>query len=211
MCCTTRTHVIVLSKLCLVFTGISAIFNGRETISAFLSGNSTNQRISDIYAERLGLAAGIQAIIHVVWITSEILCIIGAAKYKRGFLIPFMICLSLQIVACIGFSVLVGVIFGYIHFALAMIYIIPLVIALGVTIYILVIVINFYRELARGIVQGVHTGMMLQPHILPTDGGDSNAEEGYRQQGELGKLRDGDSYINSLTEFRMNYMIDKYF
>ena len=46
--------------------------------------------------------------------------------------------------------------------------IIPLLIALGITIYFLTITIKFYHELSSGVVGGRTEGVVLQPYAAPT-------------------------------------------
>ena len=187
MCCNLRTHVIVISIILLIFTGLGSL-RLIGTVSSFISSQVTPEA-NLIYGGSIGLALAVNILVYGVWFVAEILCLIGALKNNKCLLIPFIIVEGLQIVACIGFAIFfvflanqsvdeltninygnqfddqdferfagsVGGIFFYFM-------IIPLLIALGLTIYFLTIAIKFYQELSSGVVGGRTDGVVLQPY-----------------------------------------------
>jgi len=186
MCCDLRTHVKVIAIICLIFTALGSL-NLIGTVGLFISGQVTPQ-VNMIYGGSNTLALFIQVIVYAFWIGSEIMCLVGAIKNNKCLLIPFIICLSLTILACIGFAIffiLLGsqaldaltsidhqfkndedfqnaaATFGSIFFFLM---IVPLLIVLGLTIYFLVIVVKYYNEISSGVVSGQQDGMVLQPY-----------------------------------------------
>jgi hypothetical protein len=144
-----------------------------------------------LYGGNIELAV-VQILLFAVWLVSQSLCLIGALKNNKCLVIPFIIIQGLQILACIGFTILFvflanqsvdalynhnydsyneqdfdnfGRNVGGIFFYFL---IIPLLIVLGVTIYFLTIVIKFYQELSSGVVGGRTEGIVLQPYTSPT-------------------------------------------
>ena len=149
MCCNNRTHVIVISTVWLVLTGISAICNLVQTI--FLYGNEDSGRyeLNQAFGGYLDLIVGIEATIHIFWITTAVLSIVGAVKNNKYLLIPFMIAMALQIFGCIVAEIFFCVLFGRLGFtASALIYIIPPLIVLGISIYFLRIQTKLFNQLA---------------------------------------------------------------
>ena len=193
MCCNNRTHVIVISCICLALTGISFLYYGFTTVATFILGYAKyGTNIDRIYGGSEELAVGIQAVIYVFWITSEILSIVGACKNNKCLLVPFMVCLALQILSFIGFGIYIGVLIASarasarnVPFVYALLYIIPLLVALGLSIYFLAINIKFQVELSSGRVGGVQPGMVLQPYTVPQGGVATNA---YGPQGQMQKV-----------------------
>jgi hypothetical protein len=140
----TREKVIIIASISLLLTILSSL-NLIDTIGAFLSGG-TSPEIDLVFGGKVALALGIQIPIYVVWIVSEILCLVGAIKNTKYLLIPFMICEILTIMACIGLGILLitlGVKSGE-YFIFLMI--IPLLIVIGVTICWLRLVEHFYND-----------------------------------------------------------------
>lgn len=194
MCCNLRTHVIVISIICLIFTGLGSL-RLISTVTTYLSHGVTTEA-SLMYGGSMGLALAVQILLYAVWLVSEILCIIGAMKNNKCMIIPFIIVEGLQIVACIGFVIFfiflanqsvnalanfnyndefneqdydhIGKSVGGIFFYFL---IIPLLIALGLTIYFLTIAIKFYQELSSGVVRGQTDGVVLQPYTTPNTSG----------------------------------------
>ena len=178
MCCNLRTHVIVIAIIMLIFTGLGSL-RLIGTVTAYLYRQLTWEA-QFIYGGSMGLALGVQILLYAAWLVSEVLCLIGALKNNKFLLIPFIIVEGLQILIFIGFIILfvflanqsvdalsdynfeqIGRIFFY--FLL-----IPLLIALGLTIYFLTIAIKFYQELSSGVVCDQTEGVVLQPYISPT-------------------------------------------
>jgi hypothetical protein len=95
MCCNNPTHVIVMSSISLTLTGISAMW---FWVRGIIDGH-------------LGIGVELQAAIYISYvfsITSQTLSITVPIKNNKCLLVPFMICLVLHIVGCIG----VGIFFG---------------------------------------------------------------------------------------------------
>ena len=159
MCCNDRTHVIVISSVWMVLTGISAIWSLIWTVGTYTSGASNLSVVNKTFGGHLGLVVGIQAVIHIIWITAEILSIVGAVKNKKWLLVPVMICLALQIVACIGVLTFYGS---------SRVYINPLLIVLGISFYFVSIAIRLHTELSYGMVSGVRPGMVLKSYTAPS-------------------------------------------
>jgi len=109
---------------------------------------------------------------------------VGATKNNKFLLLPFIIVQGLQIIAFVSFTIFfiylanksaseiynqtyghdVGAVFGVFFYFL----IIPLLIALGLTIYFMTIAIQFYKELSSGVIDGQTEGVILQPYVSPT-------------------------------------------
>ena len=168
MCCNNRTHVIVISIICLVITGLSALWFGFTTVATFIRGDVDKLNYF-IDGENIGNVVGIIAVIHPLWITSQSLSIVGAVKNNRWFLLPFMICLILQTSSCglSAYFIYLGMSDGcYMNFRMKFVcpwvtHILPLLIATGVSIYFFVITIKFYRELSSGRVDGEQPGIFF--------------------------------------------------
>ena len=149
MFCNNQTHVIVISSIFLALTGISV----------------TGYFLTHINGGLLGIGVGFQAAIYIFYVfsmTSQILSIIGAIKNNKCLLVPFMVCLVLKIVLCIGVGIFVVVLIGqYDLTPLVPRIFIPLSITIGVCTYFLTLVIKFYKELSSGWIDGVQPGMVL--------------------------------------------------
>ena len=178
MCCNLRTHVIAISIVCLIFTGLGSL-RLIGTITSYLSSHVTWE--ADLmFGGSMGIAIGVQILFYAVWILSEILCLIGALKNNKCLLIPFIIVEGLQILVFIGVAILfvflanqsVDALSNYNYDQAGRIFfyfmIIPLLIALGLTIYFLTIAIKFYQELSSGIVGDRTEGVVLQQYTSPT-------------------------------------------
>jgi hypothetical protein len=123
------------------------------------------------YGPLEGLTFGLHILAHVVLLVSGILGIIGALKNNKCLLIPFIIGEGLTILACVGttnFFVFLanqrtkeGLEFLFYAF------LIPVLIALGLSIYFLTISIKFYQELSSRVVDRRTEGFALQPYISP--------------------------------------------
>jgi len=175
MCCNLRTHVIVISIICLVFTGLGSL-ELIGSVTAVISAQVTREA-NLIYGGSNELALGIHILLFATWLVAEILCLIGALKNKKFFLIPFIIVQCLTIVAIVVF-VTFFIIMAHktsadaTHESYAAIFfyilVIPLLVVLGLTIYFLTITIKFFQELSSGVVGGRTEGVVLQPYASPT-------------------------------------------
>ena len=182
MCCNLRTHAMVIAIICLIFTGLGSL-NLISTFAQFASGHATTSDVYTLYGGNITIALGVQILIYVYWVVSEVLCLVGAIKNNKCLLIPFMICLVLTILGCAGATILMIILgiskvsdgdadgIGAIFWLLV---IIPIGIVLGLSIYFLVIIVKFYNELASGLVDGHREGVVLQPYappLVPPGGG----------------------------------------
>jgi len=174
MCCNLRTHVIVVSIICLVFTGLGS-FELIGSVTAVIAAQATAEA-NLLYGGSLELALGIHILLFATWFVSEVLCLIGAIKNKKLFLIPFIVVQCLTIVAIVVFVIFFIILAQkpsadeYESYAPIFFYIliIPFLIALGLTIYFMTITIKFYQELSSGVVGGQTEGVVLQPYASPT-------------------------------------------
>ena len=176
MCCNLRTHAMVIAIICLIFTGLGSL-NLISTFAQFASGHATTSDVYTLYGGNITIALAVQILIYVYWVVSEVLCLVGAMKNNKCFLIPFMICLVLTILGCAGATILM-IILGIssggpgdhtgIRAIVFFLVIIPIGIILGLSIYFLVIIVKFYNELASGLVDGHREGVVLQPYAPPS-------------------------------------------
>ena len=186
MCCNLQTHVKVIAIICLILTGLGAL-NLIGTFGTVLAGGQQSYDIGLIYGGNAALALAVQILIYSYWIIAEVCCLIGAIKNNKCLLIPFMISQVLTMIIIAGLGILFIFLgsatasalsshrseYGYDNGAAAFgsfiffIFLIPLLIALGLTIYFFTIVVKFYNELSRGITSGQRQGMVLQPYNAP--------------------------------------------
>ena len=135
--CRLQTNVLVISSLCLLFTGFSFGYSAKKVI---LSISHPNGLVSVI---GIGIL-----VLNVFGITSQILSIVGSSKNNKCLLIPFIIWLVLQLLAYIGCGIYNRTQICHAHYSVQLTLFIPLSIGFGITIYFLVIVLQFYKELA---------------------------------------------------------------
>ena len=203
MCCNLRTHVKGIAIICIILSVLGSL----RVISALseLVTGVTSTETDFVYGGSAALVIGIHIPAFVFVLISEILCLVGAIKNNKCFLVPFMIVQCLTILLCIGLGILFiyfGIVlesseYGYdgnndlarlgriVFFML----LIPLLIVAGLAIYFLVIVAKFYSELSSGIISGEQPGIVLQPYISPQGIptvydplGTQNATNAYQQQ-----------------------------
>ena len=168
MCCNHRTHVIVISIVWLILTGLSALGFVVSTVGTFTIGSSNLKDLNQNDLNYIHLIVGIQAVMHIFLITSGILSIVGAVKNKKCLLVPFMISMALQILVCIGGGIYACVVLDKAGYnASALIFIIPLLIGIGISVYFLTIPIILYNELSSGEVGEVRPGMVLRTYTSP--------------------------------------------
>ena len=138
MCCNLQTHTIVISSLCLLFTGFSSAITGLRVIPLLF----------------LPVPYSLIPLALLIWILfaiiSEIMSIVGASRKNERQLIPFIITLVLEILAYFGLGVYYGTTNdhpdGYEIGGLS--------IGVVMRVYFLVVVVAFYRyctRIARGI------------------------------------------------------------
>ena len=133
MCCNLQTHTIIISSLCLLLTGFSSGYSGPRIIHQLKSPTQKSLLIWNLFA-----------------VISEIMSIVGASRKNRRPLIPFIITLVLEILACFGILVFY---YGTINYHMDGYEIGGLYIGIAMRIYFLMVVVQFYRycALARGI------------------------------------------------------------
>ena len=177
MCCNLRTHVKVISIICLIATtfGFLRLISTGKTLETF-GTLEKHLEIDLVDNESAALALGIQIPGFLIGLVSGILCLMGAIKNKKCLLIPFMITQCLIILLCIGlvtFFIYRGITDlnnnnddnSIAAFFFAML--IPLCLIVGLAIYFFVIVVKFYNELSSGIIVGQQRGIVLQPNGSP--------------------------------------------
>ena len=163
----------VISIICLILTGLASL-DFIITIGKLTSGHFTSNEVSTlvgggVYSPASIFALVVQILISIYWIVSEVLCLAGAIRNNKCLLIPFIIGLCLPILGCVGLIILViisGFLDAHPHDPYGkmglLIFVIPICIVLGLSIYFLVIIVRFYKELASGIVDGQREGVVLQ-------------------------------------------------
>ena len=95
---------------------------------------------------------------YVFSMTSPIISIVGSSKNNKCLLIPFIICLVLHLLAYIRCGIYYRTQICHAHYSVQLTLFIPLSIGFGITIYFLLIVLQFYKELA--------SRSRLQPEIV---------------------------------------------
>ena len=152
MCCNLRLQVIVISVICLMITGLAywgsiypRMFDGFTYV---LYHNFTRTYFLCLY-----------------WLLSGMTCLAGAIENKRCLLIPFMIGMCQIILGCVIWLIITMYcwVFGrHLEGATpnitALVFLIYISIILTPSIYILVIVVKFYKELASGTAAGQNDG-----------------------------------------------------
>ena len=162
MCCKLRIHVIVISIISLIITGLA--YWG--LISTYVLYNNLT----------------LTYVLCLYWLVSGIMCLAGAIENKRFLLIPFMIGMCLIILICIPWLILTIYYWvlgrsleGMTPNLTALLFLIYIVILLGPSIYFLGIVVKFYKELASEIVAGQGDGCnstaLCFPDRVPTFNG----------------------------------------
>ena len=196
MCCNLRTHTMVISIVCLILTCLGPLnFISTSSQSASKTPESSpdsSQSSDGNTGKQFLIELGVQIFIYVYWIVSEISCLVGAIKNNKCLLIPFMICMCLTILGCVGatiYLVFFGVLgahavgyvgaqsgflgaLGSIGVLAVFLMIIPAFFVLGLSIYFLVIIVKFYKELESGLVNGQRDGLVLQPLTASPGGGE---------------------------------------
>ena len=145
MCCKLRIHVIVISIISLIITGLA--YWG--LISTYVLYNNLT----------------LTYVLCLYWLVSGIMCLAGAIENKRFLLIPSMIGMCLIILICIPWLILTIYYWvlgrsleGMTPNLTALLFLIYIVILLGPSIYFLGIVVKFYKELASETVAGQGDG-----------------------------------------------------
>jgi len=99
MCCNIRTHVVIISIISHILTVLAAL----EIIKTFHVHFSPEVRKQDIliFSFTIGLTVKLKCVVYGILSVSETLCLLGAIKKTKCFLIPFIICMALQILSVI--------------------------------------------------------------------------------------------------------------
>jgi hypothetical protein len=141
MCFSLQTHVTVISSICLIYTVCY--------VTLFVS-------------QMNGIVSGIRIFV-MIWyafsIPCQILSIVGSRKNNKWLLIPFIICLVLALLSYIVAGIYYGTQIWHAHHGL--IPFIQMSIGFGTTIYILVIVVQLYKQIASR--ARLQTELVLQP------------------------------------------------
>ena len=162
MCCNLQNHTKVIALISL----LSALLGFKDTISQIGFAGDSNVAESKT-------TALVSVLCSTVWVLAVCLCLHGAIKRKRFFLIPFMVGLSIAILIC-SLSLLViisGNTADMLEMQEAEMFALKVVsfILLGLSVYFLVIVAMFYKELASEMNDRQREGMALES--LRTDQG----------------------------------------
>ena len=189
MCCDLRTHVKVIAIICMIFTGLGFV-QLIGIIGIFIIGPVP----PEVNMNYFSLAFSVQMLVFIFRGVSEIMCLVGAIKNNKCLLIPFIICSSLTVLACIGFLILIlsksqaVIVLAYsplgfgisdndfekvgetsvsvLNFLVS----VPFLITMGLTIYFLVIVLEHYKDLSSGTVSWQQEGMVITPNTnLPIE------------------------------------------
>ena len=168
-CCSLRTHTKVIAIICLIFTALGAL-NLIGTIGAFNAGTrdavTTDARL--FYGGDMGIALGVQIPIYLFCILSDVLCLVGAIKNSKPFLVPFIVKMVLLLLADAVIAILfiywgatVGSLMagsandqgfqnvaGAFSATIFFVFLIPLLIGIGIAIYFLVIVVRYFKEIS---------------------------------------------------------------
>ena len=177
MCCGLQTHTIIISVIGIIFSGL-----------VYLSWNLTGLlETEEVNFSGIRLAQYVWSATNLI---ANVLCLTGAIKCKKCFLVPYIIVNSIWITLLIS-SALLLFIFGSllaggsiteaigkekdisengahwlglglaIHFVIILI---PVSIILGLYVYFLVIVIKFYKEISSARISDHPTRIVLQPY-----------------------------------------------
>ena len=166
-CCDHRTHVKVIGILYLVFLALSLIVVIATILNA-VEVKEAYENYEDV-EKSYAIALGLEIPWFVFSVISVVLCLMGAFKNNKCFLIPFIVLQCLNILIFIGLGILfiylgtvtvsiggsIGGGFGGIVASWGsafFVLLIPVLIGLGMSIYFLVIVVKFFQELSMGIV-----------------------------------------------------------
>ena len=163
MCCNLRLQVIVISIICLMITGLSywgsiypRMFDG---VTYVLYHNFTLTYFLCLY-----------------WLLSGMMCLAGAIENQRCLLIPFMIGMCQIILVCVIWLIMTIYwwVFGrHVEGATpnitALVFLIYISIILTPSIYILVIVAKFYKEIASGTATRQNDGGNTTALCSPTE------------------------------------------
>ena len=171
----------VITIMCLIFTGLGSL-NLIGTVLA-LAHNVPTLEAYVFYGGDMRVTLGVQVLVYAYCLVSDILGVCGVMQNNKCLLLPFIIKLALQILGFFGYIVFfvvkgsnvgdsihrevenhelrhaAGTVSAIFFFLL----IVPLIIAIGITTYFLVIVARYYSELSSGVISGQREGIVLQP------------------------------------------------
>jgi len=174
MCCDLQTHTKVIAIINLLVTGLGI----KKAISQIRFAVESN------VAEAKTIAV-VSVLSNTIWALAVILCLVGAFKRKRYFLIPFMVGQSISILIFLILSLLIIILgstalswisqggsgsteemqIGGMVGTIVGIVLVIFFISIGLSVYFLVIVAKFYKELASecSMNYAQREGMVLQP------------------------------------------------
>ena len=173
MCCGLQTHTKVIAIINLIGIGLGAT----KVVSHVRFAFETN--ISEAKA-----LAIVNVLSNAFWAVAVILCLVGAIKRKRFFLIPFMVGQSISIlicsIACLLIMILGSTVIAWVSGGdsestgeiqggevVGMLVVIVLIFfgaTIGVSVYFLLIVAKFYKECRfTETSYGQPQGMVLEP------------------------------------------------
>ena len=142
MCGWSRSaQVQAIGIMCTTMTALSAL-----NLVKIAATGDVGYEFKLVYSGNYVLALSIQSLIFAFHIITYILLIFGSIKHNKVMLIPFMFITTLQsLLLCV-----LAVYFVYYGTFLSLILLIPVFITLGVTMYFLTAVVQFYREINKG-------------------------------------------------------------
>ena len=165
MCCTLQTHVKVIAIICIIFAALSIIGTiwkvtgfGRQRPETNLYDQQQQQDISlGQHAQNLAYTVGIGVSYGVISLFSAVSCLIGIRYNNKCHLIPFMIEKSFKILLCSG----LGIYCIYLSIHDTWILVIACLIELGFSIYCLIIVVKYYKEISSRMISGYSPGVVF--------------------------------------------------
>ena len=141
MCeCTRSSQVRAIGVICTILTALSAL----NLVKIVVTGD-VGYEFQSFYSSNYILALSIQSVIYSIHIITYILLIFASIKHNKIVLIPFLFITTIQIILLI----LIATYFVYLFTFLYLVLLIPVFTVLGLTMYILVTVIQFYREISK--------------------------------------------------------------
>ena len=159
-CCSLQIHVRIIAIICLLLTAISAL-NIIKLIFIEYFGYTLNIFSYDVHDDNV-LAIVVQIFIFMAHLITYVMCFIAANRRNKLMLIPFLIVTLLHILFYIGLGIWViyiGLVevLKIIEFTknndffglgiLAFILFIPILAALVISIYFLIVVAKFYHQI----------------------------------------------------------------
>ena len=136
--CSREIKIRIISIICIVLTSLSAL----NLVKIVVTGD-VGIDLPLLYNGSYNMALYVQSSVILVHLLTYILLLLGSLYNIKVMLIPSMFITSLQIIIII----LLAIYFIYLGTFVSWLMLIPVFIVLGWIMYILVVVIQFYREL----------------------------------------------------------------